>query len=74
MSIASSDDTERTNVCDRCDDEYESYEVYLKKSEISSFKNTDWDNLCKPCRMAVTDYGAYLTESEREELEPKQEP
>lgn len=64
---------EKTNDCDRCGDEYDSYVVLLRDdiSDIVGHVSCEWDNLCKPCRMAVTDYGAYLTESEREELEPK---
>jgi len=66
---------DRTNTCERCGDEYDSYVVLIRDnfSDISSFFSCEWDHLCKPCRMAVTDYGAYLTESEREELEPKVE-
>lgn len=66
---------EKTNTCDRCGDEYDSYMVFVRDnfSDIVGHVSTNqkWDNLCKPCRMAVTDYGAYLTESEQEELEPK---
>jgi len=70
-SLDPDDSTERT--CERCDDSYESYLVFVRDSfpEIVSHLRCDWNHLCKPCRMAVTDYGAYLTESEIEELEPK---
>jgi hypothetical protein len=66
----------RTNQCDRCGDEYESYAVFLQDdfNEIVEYVMNKYDNLCKPCRMAVTDYGAYLTKSEAEEMEPKEVP
>lgn len=61
------------NICERCDDEYESYIVLIRDdiTEITSMVRCEYDNLCKPCRMHVTDHGVYLTESEKEELEPK---
>lgn len=61
------------NTCDRCEDDYEPYSVFIRDSfsDLSGHASCEYDNLCKPCRMHVADYGAYLTESEREELEPK---
>lgn len=76
MSEASQlgDGMERTNICDRCGDEYDRYYVMIRDnfSEIAAMASCEWDNLCKPCRMVVTDYGAYLNKTELKELEPKQ--
>jgi len=64
---------DKTNECDRCGDEYDSYVVLIRDdfNEVTEHTKRKDKDYCKPCRMAVTDYGAYLTESETEELEPK---
>lgn len=65
----------RTNTCDRCGDEYDSYHVFIRDNitDILGHVRHKDKNYCKPCRMVVTDYGAYLTQREREEIEPKYE-
>jgi len=39
--------------CDRCEDEYEKYIVFIRDTlpAITDHLNSEFDDLCKPCRV-----------------------
>lgn len=67
--------------CDRCGDDYESYEVFVTDDPMAilaleELKDDGFDNLCKPCRKHLVqerNIRGHAFTTENEHVEPKEE-